>query len=131
MHKTSFMQMVLGYIPGSEGYIPLFFQGTIVLGTVVPYSTQYRTHRSRAQLASKHLRYDTAFLAGTIIKFFFPPQRNAHGQTKGQSYRKSICRPRTEFCPRTAFCILSWADSRTFVSFNRVSRLELGLSLIS
>jgi len=27
--------MVLGYIPRSEGYIPLFFQGTIVLGIVV------------------------------------------------------------------------------------------------
>jgi hypothetical protein len=28
--------MVLGYIPRSEGYIPLFFQGTIVrMGTVV------------------------------------------------------------------------------------------------
>jgi hypothetical protein len=36
MHKSSFMQMVLGYIPRSEGYNPLFFQGTIVLGTVVP-----------------------------------------------------------------------------------------------
>jgi hypothetical protein len=35
MHKSSFMPMVLGYIPRSEGYIPLFFQGTIVLGTVV------------------------------------------------------------------------------------------------
>jgi hypothetical protein len=35
MHKSSFIQMVLGYIPGSEGYIPLFLQGTIVLGTVV------------------------------------------------------------------------------------------------
>jgi len=35
MHKFSFMQMVLGYIPRSEGYIPLFFKGTIVLGTVV------------------------------------------------------------------------------------------------
>jgi hypothetical protein len=27
--------MVPGYIPWSEGYIPLFLQGTIVLGTVV------------------------------------------------------------------------------------------------
>jgi hypothetical protein len=35
MHKSSFMPMVLGYIPRSEGYIPRFFQGTIVLGTVV------------------------------------------------------------------------------------------------
>jgi hypothetical protein len=35
MHKSSFMPMVLGYIPRSEGYIPLFFQGTIVMGTVV------------------------------------------------------------------------------------------------
>jgi hypothetical protein len=35
MHKSSFMTMVPGYIPRSEGYIPLFFQGTIVLGTVV------------------------------------------------------------------------------------------------
>ncbi len=25
----------MGYIPGSEGYIPRFLQGTIVLGTVV------------------------------------------------------------------------------------------------
>jgi hypothetical protein len=31
------MPMVLGYIPRSEGYIPLFFQGTIVMGTVVPH----------------------------------------------------------------------------------------------
>mgnify|MGYP006192868029 CR=1 FL=1 len=41
MHKSSFMQMVLGYIPRSEGYIPLFFQGTIVLGTVVVWSSKY------------------------------------------------------------------------------------------
>jgi hypothetical protein len=34
--------MVLGYIPGSEGYIPLFLQGTIVLGTVVIHLTFYR-----------------------------------------------------------------------------------------
>jgi len=40
MHKSSFMQMVLGYIPRSEGYIPLFFQGTIVLGTVVYIPSQ-------------------------------------------------------------------------------------------
>ena len=35
MHTSSFIQMVLGYISGSEGYIPLFLQGTIVLDTVV------------------------------------------------------------------------------------------------
>jgi len=34
-HKSSFIPMVPGYIPRSEGYIPLFFLGTIVLGTVV------------------------------------------------------------------------------------------------
>jgi hypothetical protein len=42
MHKSSFIPMVLGYIPGSEGYIPLFLQGTIVLGTVVIHLTFYR-----------------------------------------------------------------------------------------
>ena len=35
MHKSSFIPMVPEYIPWSEGYIPLFLQGTIVLGTVV------------------------------------------------------------------------------------------------
>ena len=35
MHKSSFIPVVLGYIPQSEGYTPHFLQGTIVLGTVV------------------------------------------------------------------------------------------------
>ena len=35
MHKSSFISVVLGYIPRSEGYIPHFLHGTIVLGIVV------------------------------------------------------------------------------------------------
>ena len=51
MHKSSFMQMVLGY-PGVRGIYPSFFQGTIVLGTVVQYHMQklhatQKTHRTK------------------------------------------------------------------------------------
>jgi len=34
---SSFIPMFPGYILWSEGYIPSFLQGTIVLGTVVTY----------------------------------------------------------------------------------------------
>ena len=46
-NKNSFIPMVRGNIPMSEGKIPLFFQGTNVLGTVVRIK-----HRKKAAIYS-------------------------------------------------------------------------------
>ncbi len=77
MHKSSFMPMVLGYIPRSEGYIPLFFQGTIVLGTVVvlefAVACSVLAESIKNTINSPHHppALIAAFLAGKNITFFF------------------------------------------------------------
>jgi len=71
MHKSSFIQMVLGYIPGSEGYIPLFLQGTIVLGTVVSSTLRYKYGEIVGRIYT-HEKCDT-LLFTIVCSFLFRP----------------------------------------------------------
>jgi hypothetical protein len=72
MHKSSFIQMVLGYIPGSEGYIPLFLQGTIVLGTVVSSTLRYKYGEIVGRIYT-HEKCDTLLYSPSFVPFFFVP----------------------------------------------------------